>query len=115
MTTAWRIPLSAHVCTTEDAPAAAHAGIFLVLAPASHANARVLLDKYKKLKDGIYRGALWYGYCSLADEAHNDLEYVIKRGALLHFGNQKATAIAQQAREAARATQPMKLQEVPAC
>lgn len=51
----WRIPLSAHVCTTDDAPAIGVADIFLETAPEKHAKAEVLKAKYLALKDGTYR------------------------------------------------------------
>ena len=93
MTTAWRIPLSAHVCTPADAPAAARAGIYLVEAVDSHDKAQLLLQKYRTLKDGDYRDALWSGYWALKRTAENHFSQVVQRGALLHYGNPKATTL----------------------
>lgn len=96
MTTAWRIPLSAHVCTTEDAPAAARASVHLVEAADEHDKARLLLHKYRTLKPGDYRDALWSGYWALKRKAEGHFEEVIQRGALLHYSNPKATALADE-------------------
>lgn len=97
MTTAWRIPLSAHVCTTADAPAAARAGVYLVEAAECHDKAQLLLHKYRTLKDSDYRDALWHGYWALEQKAEGDFAQVIKYGALLHYGNPKAAAVADEA------------------
>lgn len=97
MTTAWRIPLSAHVCTTADAPAAARAGVYLVEAAECHDKAQLLLHKYRTLKDSDYRDALWHGYWALKQKAEGDFAQVIKHGALLHYGNPKAAAVADEA------------------
>lgn len=93
MTIAWRIPLSAHVCTPADAPVAARAGIYLVEAVDSHDKAQLLLQKYRTLKDGDYRDALWHGYWALKRTAENRFSQVVQRGALLHYGNPKATTL----------------------
>lgn len=93
MTTAWRIPLSAHVCTTADAPAAARAGVYLVEAAECHDKAQLLLQKYRTLKDSDYRDALWHGYWALKRTAENHFSQVVQRGALLHYGNPKATTL----------------------
>ena len=97
MTTAWRIPLSAHVCTPADAPAAVRAGVYLVEAAECHDRAQLLLHKHRTLKDSDYRDALWYGYWALKQKAEGDFEQVIKHGALLHYGNPKAAALADEA------------------
>lgn len=117
MTTAWRIPLSAHVCTTADAPAVAWADIFLETAPEMQAQAAVLLTKYQALKPGTYREALWSGYYALKEKADERLNHVIKRGALLHYGCPRATAEAFTARELRRERMDRLLQlaEVPTC
>lgn len=93
MTTAWRIPLSAHVCTTADAPAAARAGVYLVEAAECHDKAQLLLQKYRTLKDSDYRDALWHGYWALKRTAESHFSQVVQRGALLHYGNPKATTL----------------------
>lgn len=93
MTTAWRIPLSAHVCTTADAPAAARAGIYLIEAVDGHDKAQLLLQKYRTLKDSDYRDALWSGYWALKRKTENHFSQVMQRGALLHYGNPKATTL----------------------
>lgn len=97
MTTAWRIPLRAHVCTPADVPAAARAGVYLVEAAECHDRAQLLLRKYRTLKDGDYRDAIWSGHWALKRLAEYELEQVIQRGALLHYGNPKATALADEA------------------
>lgn len=97
MTTAWRIPLRAHVCTTADAPAAARAGVYLVEAAECHDKAQLLLHKFRTLKDSDYRDALWHGYWALKQKAEGDFAQVIKHGALLHYGNPKAAAVADEA------------------
>lgn len=111
--TAWRPPLSAHVCTTADAPAIDRADIFLETAPELHAKAEVLKAKYLVLKDGTYREALWSGYYALADEATERLQHVIKRGALLHYGCPRALAMAKAGRELR--LQQLRQAEVPTC
>lgn len=96
MTTAWRIPLCAHVCTPEDAPAAARASVYLSEAADGHDKAQLLQRKHRVLKDGPYRAALWHGYWELNKWVEDQFEKVIQRGALLHYGNPKAVAIADQ-------------------
>lgn len=93
MTTAWRIPLSAHVCTPADAPAAARAGIYLIEAVDSNDKAQLLLQKYRTLKDSDYRDALWHGYWALKRTAESHFSQVVQRGALLHYGNPKAATL----------------------
>ena len=110
---AWRIPLSAHVCTTADAPALDLADIFLETAPELHAHAEVLLAKYRALKNGTYREALWSGYCALAEEAAERLQLAIKRGALLHYGCPRALATAKAGRKLR--LQRLLQAEVPTC
>lgn len=90
-----RIPLSAHVCTLADAPAAARAGIYLVEAVDGHDKAQLLLQKYRTLKDSDYRDALWSGYWALKRTAENHFAQVVQRGALLHYGNSKATTLGE--------------------
>lgn len=90
-------PLSAHVCTTSDAPAAARAGVYLVEAAECHDKAQLLLHKHRTLKDSDYRDALWHGYWALKQKAEGDFAQVIKYGALLHYGNPKAAAVADEA------------------
>lgn len=87
----------AHVCTTADAPAAARAGVYLVEAAECHDKAQLLLQKYRTLKDSDYRDALWSGYWALKRTAENHFSQVVQRGALLHYGNPKATALADEA------------------
>ena len=91
----WRIPLSAHVCTTDDAPAVERADIFLEIAPKKHASAQVLWPKYFALKPGTYRDALFDGYCALERVADELLAHIISRGALLHYGCPRALALAE--------------------
>lgn len=111
---AWRIPLSAHVCTTVDAPAINIAGIFLETAPELHAKAEVLLAKYRVLKDGTYREALWDGWYALKKEADECLKHAISCGALLHYDCPRALAVAKAARKLR--TQRLRLEaEVPTC
>ena len=93
MTTAWRTPLRAHVCTPADAPAAVRASVYLVEAVDGQDNAQLLLQKYRTLKDGDYRDALWSGYWALKRTAENHFSQVVQRGALLHYGNPKATTL----------------------
>lgn len=90
-------PLRAHVCTPADAPAAARAGVYLVEAAECHDKAQLLLQKYRTLKDSDYRDALWHGYWALKQKAEGDFAQVIKHGALLHYGNPKAAAVAGEA------------------
>ena len=97
MTIAWRIPLRAHVCTPADAPAAVRAGIYLAEAVDGHDKAQLLLQKYRMLKDGDYRDALWSGYWALKRSAENHFAQVVQCGALLHYGNPKAAALADEA------------------
>ena len=112
--TAWRIPLSAHVCTTDDAPAIDRADIFLETAPEKHAKAEVLKAKYLALKDGTYREALWAGYYALLEDASEHLQHIISCGALLHYGCPRALAVANAARKLH--TRRLRLQaEVPTC
>jgi len=114
MTTAWRPPLSAHVCTTADAPAINISDIFLETAPEKYAKAEVLKAKYLVLKDGTYREALGDGYCALKEDADDRLEHVIRCGALLHYGCPRALALARAARKLR--TQRLRLEAgVPAC
>lgn len=114
MTTTWRPPLSAHVCTTADAPAIDRADIFLETAPEKHAKAEVLKAKYLVLKAGTYREALWAGYYALAEDAAERLQHVISRGALLHYDCPRALAVAKAARKLR--TQRLRLEaEVPTC
>ena len=87
----------AHVCTTADAPAAARAGVYLVEAAECHDKAQLLLHKYRTLKDSDYRDALWHGYWALKQKAEGDFAQVIKCGALLHYCNPKAAAVADEA------------------
>lgn len=87
----------AHVCTPADAPAAARAGVYLVEAAECHDKAQLLLQKYRTLKDSDYRDALWHGYWALKQKAEGDFAQVIKHGALLHYGNPKAAAVAGEA------------------
>lgn len=95
MTTTWRVPLSAHVCTPADAPAVARADIYLEIAPGLYAKAKVLLAKYRTLKPGTYREALWEGYYALEEEANRMFKNVIGLGALLHYDCPRALAAAQ--------------------
>lgn len=92
-------PLRAHVCTPADAPAAVRAGIYLVEAVDGQDKAQVLLQKYRTLKDDDcdYRDALWSGYWALKRSAENHFAQVVQRGALLHYGNPKAAALADEA------------------
>ena len=85
---------SAHVCTAHQAPAAARASIFLVNALERHDNAQLLRRKHRTLKDTPYRNAVWLGYWELNKRAESDLQKVVQFGALLHYGNPKATALA---------------------
>ena len=96
MTTTWRPPLSAHVCTPADAPAAARASVYLVDAADKHDKAQLLLHKHRTLKPGDYRDALWSGYWALKRKAEVYFEEVIQRGALLHYSNPKAIALANE-------------------
>lgn len=98
----WRIPLSAHVCTTDDAPATARADLYLEIAPDLYAKAQVLLAKYRMLKPGTYREALWEGYYALEEEARRALKNVIGLGALLHYDCPRALAAAQASNELRR-------------
>ncbi len=93
--TAWRIPLSAHVCTTDDAPAVERADVFLELAPEKNANAQVLWSRLRALKPGAYRDAVFDGYCALNRVASDLVDHVISRGALLHYGCPRALALAE--------------------
>jgi hypothetical protein len=114
MTTTWRPPLSAHVCTTADAPAIGTAGIFLETAPEKYAKANVLMAKYLSLKPGTYREALWDGWYALKEEADELLKHAISCGALLHYGCPRALAVAKAARKLR--TQRLRLEaEVPTC
>lgn len=85
------------MCTPADAPAAVRAGIYLVEAVDSHDKAQLLLQKYRTLKDGDYRDALWSGYWALKRTAENHFAEVVQSGALLHYGNPKAAALADEA------------------
>lgn len=91
----WRIPLSAHVCTTDDAPAVERADIFLEIAPKKLTSAQVLWLKYLALKPGTYCDALFDGYCALERVANELLAHIISRGALLHYGCPRALALAE--------------------
>lgn len=114
MTTAWRVPLSAHACTPADAPAVARADLYLEIAPDLHAKAQVLLAKYRTLKPGTYREALFDGYYALEEKARCDLKKVIKLGALLHYDCPRALALAQASNELRR-NKACQQAEVPTC
>ncbi len=90
-------PLRAHVCTPADAPAAVRASVYLAEAVDGQDKAQLLLQKYRTLKDGDYRDALWSGYWALKRSAETHFAQVVQRGALLHYGNPKAAALADEA------------------
>lgn len=93
--TNWRIPLSAHVCTTGDAPAIERADIFLEIAPEKQAHAQVLWSKHLALKPSTYKDAAFAGYCALERVAGELMSHIISRGALLHYGCPRALALAE--------------------
>lgn len=95
----WRVPLSAHVCTTDDAPAVERADIFLEHAPQKQANAQVLWSKYHALKPGAYRDAVLAGYCALERVTGELMSHIISLGALLHYGCPRALALAEVSQE----------------
>lgn len=91
----WRIPLSAHVCTTDDAPAIERADIFLETAPEKQAHAQVLWSKYLALKPGTYSDAVFAGHCALERVAGELMSHIISSGALLHYSCPRALALAE--------------------
>lgn len=95
----WRIPLSAHVCTTDDAPAIERADIFLEIAPEKLAHAQVLWSKYLALKPGTYKDAVFAGYCALERAADELMRHIISRGAFLHYGCPRALTLAEVSQE----------------
>lgn len=100
MTTAWRIPLSAHVCTPQDAPAVKRAAVYLTAVPTLDARVKVLHSKLLTLKPGEYREALMDGYWALNLKTNEWMQACIQRNGLLHYGVAKATALAQATRQA---------------
>ncbi len=95
----WRVPLSAHVCTTDDAPAIERADIFLEIAPEKQAHAQVLWSKYYALKPSAYRDAVFAGYCALERVTGELVGHIISRGALLHYGCPRALTLAEVSQE----------------
>lgn len=114
MTTAWRIPLSAHVCTPADAPAAARASVYLASAAEEHDKAQLLLGKHRTLKNSDYRDALWCGYWELKRLAESHMQQVMQCGALLHYCSPKAIALADEISEL-NLQQTLKLLKVATC
>lgn len=95
MTTAWRIPLSAHVCTTEDAPAIQRAALYLIDGPLLQDHSQLLRKKLRSLKYGSYTQALITAQWALDLKTTEWIQACQERNGLLHYGVPKATALAQ--------------------
>ncbi len=91
----WRIPLSAHVCTTDDAPAVKHADVYLAFAEKKHDAAALLRKKWLALKDSPYSAAIHQGASALDRIAAEYMSEIQRRNALLHYRVPKATQLAE--------------------
>lgn len=93
--TAWRIPLSAHVCTTDDAPAVKHADVYLAFAEKKYDAAALLRKKWLALSDSPYSTAVHQGAMALDRIAAEYISEIQRRNALLHYSVPKATQLAE--------------------